>query len=93
MEPWIVDFACPEQMLVVEIDGGYHHNVVEQDLKRREHLESLGWRVIGFRDQDVETDAEAVARAIAGELNRKYGFSPRKATGSGMKSIQATKKR
>ena len=40
IEPWIVDFACRERMLVVEIDGGYHDNVVENDLKRQEHLES-----------------------------------------------------
>ena len=93
IEPWIVDFACPEQMLVVEIDGGYHDNVVENDLKRQEHLESMGWKVIRFSDKDVEEDAEAVARAIARELNLEYEFSPRKATGSGMSSIKETKKR
>jgi leucyl-tRNA synthetase len=48
-------------MLVVEIDGGYHDNVVEDDLKRQEHLESIGWKVIRFSDKDVEEDAEAVA--------------------------------
>ena len=31
IEPWIVDFGCRERMLVVEIDGGYHDNVVEED--------------------------------------------------------------
>ena len=93
IEPWIVDFACRERMLVVEIDGGYHDNVVENDLKRQEHLQSLGWKVIRFRDKDVEEDAEAVARAIARELNLEYEFSPRKATGSGTRSVRATKKR
>ena len=92
IEPWIVDFACPQQRLVVEIDGGYHDNIVENDLQRQEHLESMGWKVIRFRDKDVEEDAEAVARAIARELNLEYEFSPRKATGSGMSSIKATKK-
>ena len=93
IEPWIVDFACRERMLVVEIDGGYHDNIVENDLKRQEHLQSMGWKVIRFRDKDVEEDAEAVARAIARELNLEYEFSPRKATGSGMSSIKETKKR
>ena len=88
-----MDFACPQQMLVVEIDGGYHDDVVENDLKRQKHLESMGWKVIRFRDKDVEEDAEAVARAIARELNLEYEFSPRKATGSGMSSAHATKKR
>ncbi len=93
IEPWIVDFACPQEMLVVEIDGGYHDDVVENDLKRHKHLESMGWKVIRFRDKDVEEDAEAVARAIARELNLEYEFSPRKARGSGMRSAHATKKR
>jgi leucyl-tRNA synthetase len=89
----MVDFACPERRLVVEIDGGYHDDVVESDLKRQKHLESMGWKVLRFSDTEVEKDAEAVARAIARELNLEYKFSPRKATGSGMRSISATKKR
>jgi very-short-patch-repair endonuclease len=93
IEPWIVDFACPQQMLVVEVDGGYHDNVAENDLKRQEHLESRGWKVIRFSDRDVEVDAEAVARAIARELNLEYEFRPRKATGSGMRHINTRPKR
>ena len=92
IEPWIVDFACPQRMLVVEIDGGYHDNVVDDDLKRQAHLEALGWKVIRFRDKDVEANAEAVGRAIAKELDLAYEFSPRKATGSGMSSTRATNK-
>ena len=80
-------------MLVVEIDGGYHDDVVEHDLKRQEHLESMGWKVLRFTDKDVEEDVEAIARTIARELNLEYEFSPRKATGSGMKSINDTKQR
>jgi very-short-patch-repair endonuclease len=72
--PRIVDFACPAQMLVVEIDGGYHDNVVEKDLKRQQHRKSMGWKVIRFSHKDVEEDAEAVARAIARELNLEYEF-------------------
>ena len=93
IEPWVVDFACPQHMLVVEVDGGYHDNVVENDLKRQRHLESLGWKVIRFSDKDVEVDAEAVARAIARELNLEYEFRPRKATGSGMRHINTEPER
>ena len=31
IEPWVVDFVCPAQKLVVEIDGGYNDNIVEYD--------------------------------------------------------------
>ena len=80
-------------MLVVEIDGGYHDNVVDDDLKRQKHLEALGWKVIRFTDKDVEEDAEAVVREIARELNMRYEFKPRTSTGSGMKNINAPNKR
>ena len=75
--------------MVVEIDGGYHDNVVEDDLKRQQHLEALGWKVIRFTDKEVEEDAEAVARSIAKALNLPYEFKPRTATGSGMKNRNA----
>ena len=88
-----MDFACPQQMLVVEVDGGYHDHVVEHDLKRQRHLESLGWKVIRMGDKDVEVDAEAVARAIARELHLEYEYRPRKATGSGMKRVNTKPKR
>jgi leucyl-tRNA synthetase len=93
IEPWIVDFACPQKKLVVEIDGGYHNNVVENDLKRQKHLEELGWKVIRFTDKEVEEDAEVVARAIASELNLPYQFKPRKASGSGMKKLVPKKRK
>jgi very-short-patch-repair endonuclease len=85
IESWIVDFACPEKMLIVEIDGGYHDHFVEADLQRQQGLESLGWKLLRFSDKDVEQDAEAVARAIAQKLGIPYSFHRRKGTGSGMK--------
>jgi very-short-patch-repair endonuclease len=93
IEPWIVDFACPQKRLAVEIDGGYHDNVVDDDLKRQQHLEALRWKVIRFSSKEVEEDAEAVARTIARALNLPYAFEPHTATGSGMMHINAPKKR
>ena len=89
--PWITDFACPTRMLVVEIDGGYHDQTVDRDLRRQNHLQKLGWTIIRFTDNDVEQNAEAVGRAIAEELKVPYEFKKRVATGSGSKSIKAAK--
>jgi leucyl-tRNA synthetase len=80
-------------MLVVEIDGGYHEQTFSEDLRRQEYLQQLGWTVIRFTVDDVEQDAEAVGRAIAKELNLPYEYKKRKATGAGMKSVRAAKKR
>ena len=90
--PWIADFACPGKMLVVEVDGGYHDATSDEDIRRQERIEQLGWTVIRFTDKDVEQDAEAVARAIAQELSLPYTFTKRKATGSGMMNVKVTKK-
>jgi very-short-patch-repair endonuclease len=78
-------------MLLIESDGGYHDYIVENDLKRQEHLVALSWKVVRFSGKDVKQEAEAVARAIARELGLEYEFSLRKATGSGMTSVSATK--
>jgi leucyl-tRNA synthetase len=89
--PWIADFACLKKMLVIEIDGGYHDETVEKDVQRQSHIERLGWTVLRFTDADVEQDAEAVARAIADELNLPYEFNNRKAAGSGMLNVKETR--
>ncbi|GIW93024.1 MAG: hypothetical protein KatS3mg110_1065 [Pirellulaceae bacterium] len=33
--PFIVDFTCIEKRIVVELDGGYHHDVYDSDLTRQ----------------------------------------------------------
>jgi len=50
---YIVDFCCLEQKLVVELDGGQHVDNVEYDDARTTYLESLGYRVIRFWNDDV----------------------------------------
>ncbi|GIW93849.1 MAG: hypothetical protein KatS3mg110_1890 [Pirellulaceae bacterium] len=63
--PFIVDFACIEKRIVVELDGGYHDDVYDSDLRRQKKIERMGWLVLRFRNEDVLRDAEAVAIAIA----------------------------
>jgi len=87
---WFVDFACPEKMLVVEIDGGYHDETVGKDLNRQRQIEQLGWRVLRVTADDVEQDAETVARGFARELGLPFEFERRKATGSGMLNLKST---
>ncbi len=62
--PFIVDFFCLEQNLIIEVDGGYHDAVYEADCTRQHFLESQGYRVIRFANEDVLEDVEAVAIAI-----------------------------
>ena len=79
-------------MPVVEIDGGYHDQIGEQDVAREKILRELGWDVVRFSDSDVEQDAEAVGQAIAKHLGLEYSFQRRKGGGSGMRLRHRTGK-
>ena len=82
--PYSADFGCVSKRLVVELDGDYHDQVCEADLKRQKHLENLGWQVIRFSNDDVLQDVEAVVRAIAAHLDLEYALVRRDSAGSGM---------
>ena len=92
MGGFIADFACEAKMLVVEIDGGYHDRIEEQDVAREMILRELGWDVVRFTDSDVEQDAEAIGQAIAKHLGLEYSFQRRKGGGSGMRLRRRTGK-
>lgn len=52
---YIVDFACPEHKLVVEIDGPSHtfDQRIERDQVRDQMLAHLGWTALRFTNEDV----------------------------------------
>ena len=61
---FIVDFYCAAQRLVIELDGGIHKMQVEQDEERIAQIESMGYRVLRFRNEEVEEDIEVVLSKI-----------------------------
>lgn len=62
----IVDFYCPECKLIVEIDGGVHDFQIEEDAMRTKEIESFGYRVIRFRNEEIENNIESVLNSILG---------------------------
>jgi very-short-patch-repair endonuclease len=50
---YIVDFVCIELMLIVELDGKNHKQQIEYDNVRTAYLNSIGYKVIRFSNQDV----------------------------------------
>ncbi len=81
--PFFADFACIDMNVVVEIDGGYHDVCGQKDIDREAYLLRLGWKVVRFTDEDVESDVEAVARAISRFLGLRHKFTRRNGHGSG----------
>lgn len=63
---FIADFASLEQMLIVEVDGGYHYQPeqMEYDVYRVEELEKMGFRVIRFTNEEVLCDIDNVIGKI-----------------------------
>lgn len=53
--PYVVDFACKAQKLVVEIDGETHFSDagLEHDAERTAYLEGRGYRVLRFTNGAV----------------------------------------
>ncbi len=65
---YIVDFACLEKRLIIEVDGGQHAENEEKDKRRTKWLEDEGYRVIRFWDNDVLTNIEGVIFRIMENL-------------------------
>jgi very-short-patch-repair endonuclease len=50
---YIVDFACHQLRVAIEIDGGQHAEQVARDARRTKFLESQGYRVLRFWNNEV----------------------------------------
>lgn len=63
---YIVDFACPEHKIVVELDGSGHArtDALAADRERDENLEALGWTILRFWNDDVLKDIDGVCTHI-----------------------------
>jgi very-short-patch-repair endonuclease len=60
---YIVDFASTEPRVVIELDGGQHADNIA-DARRAARLESQGWKVIRFWDNDVLGNTNGVVETI-----------------------------
>lgn len=69
---YIVDFICREKKIIIELDGGQHNkekNIVS-DVKRTEFLNSLGYKVIRFWNNEVDNNINGVFEVIKGEFDK-----------------------
>lgn len=61
---FVLDFACPELKLGVELDGGQHLEQRGYDAQRSERLAESGYRVLRFWNDDVLLRTEAVLEQV-----------------------------
>ncbi len=74
--PYIVDFVCMKERVIVEVDGGHHASNRQYDEKRTKLLRIEGFRVIRFWNNEVMTDIRSVAEAILKFLKPSPGLRP-----------------
>ena len=67
---FIVDFFCPEQLLVVEIDGDVHaeKTKITKDRQRERRLRSLGLQVIRYTNYEVLNNLDGVLEHLLAVL-------------------------
>lgn len=73
--PYIVDFVCFGERLIIEADGSQHANN-PGDARRDAYLRGQGFRLLRFWNNHIFVDAEAVAAAILDALSIPHPPKP-----------------
>jgi len=74
---YFVDFAIPENKIAIECDGSYWHKDIEKDRIRQDRIESLGWTVLRFTEEEVNKDLKSCGlevKRILANHNKEYLF-------------------
>ena len=99
--PYFVDFACHEKKLVVEVDGSQHAGPDQfaKDAARTAFLNSNGYRVLRFWNNEVLKETRGVMEAIYAALYKPERLQepptpnpspPRKSAGGGEPRLSAS---
>ena len=60
----ILDFVCPENKLVIEVDGGQHGQQARYDENRTQELQAAGFCVLRFWNNEVHKEIESVKEKV-----------------------------
>lgn len=66
IDHYIADFVCLKLKLIIEVDGITHsyEGALEKDTQRQKRLESLGFHVVRFSDDEVLMDIITVKHKL-----------------------------
>jgi len=69
--PYVVDFVCQSEKLVIEVDGGQHAHRIGHDARRSAWLAENGYRVLRFWNNDVLANTAGVLETILRALEQQ----------------------
>lgn len=80
IENYIVDFYCPSEYLIIELDGEVHNNSIaeEKDAERDNHLKELGFNVLRFENRLVFDNLNGVLKTITENFKKSKSSPPSK---------------
>ncbi len=65
---YIVDFLCPTQRLIIELDGGQHQDPTPYEARRTAWLNANGYQVLRLWNTELLEDPHAAADYILTKL-------------------------
>jgi len=69
ISPYLIDFICLEEKVIVEIDGGQHGGI--QDKNRDQILSEMGFVILRFWNNEVFKELDSVLEKILEVLEKK----------------------
>jgi very-short-patch-repair endonuclease len=70
---YIVDFCCPSEKLIIELDGAPHgeYHRIQEDENRDKYIESLGFSILRFENRVVFQEPEFLKNDIRKFINKE----------------------
>jgi len=85
---FIVDFYCPSCKLVIEVDGDIHTQQQAYDDARTKQLQSFGYQVLRFTNEEVLSDLQTVLDCILQTVQASFppelGMPPKSTNPGGL---------
>jgi very-short-patch-repair endonuclease len=68
-----VDFYCPEQSFVIEVDGDSHADAdqIMKNKQREAYMQSLGLRIIRYINDDIVKNLDGVLEDLVERLSSR----------------------
>jgi len=68
--PYVVDFICLSETLIIEVDGATHGDAheIQYDAARTEFLKSQGWRIARYGNEEIYKNIDDVMDDIYAHL-------------------------